>query len=140
MINTYFITYFLQLVSAASATIRQSIYNLKFRVTAMCLSLQHAGLLLLRLLQPYQKLVPHLRYTYWSSIVSYILVHIITHILCATNFIYKMWAQTSHLTRTSTCPAKLCTAINSSHNSFTFNRLDHPFLPIPHLILTGKLL
>lgn len=96
---------------------------------------------LLQLVEPYQKLVPPLRYTYWSLIVSYILDHIITHSLCAANFIYKMRAQTSpHLTRTSTCPAKLHTAINSIHHSFMINRLDHLFLPIPHLILTGKLL
>ena len=96
---------------------------------------------LLQLVQQYQKLVPPLRYIYQSPIVSYILVHIITHSLCAANFIYKVRVQTSpHLTRTSTCPAKLHTAINSSHHSFTINRLDHLFLPIPHLILTQKFL
>jgi hypothetical protein len=45
-------------------------------------------------------------------------------------------AQTSpHLTRTSNYPAELLTATISTHNYFTVNRLDHPFLPIPHLNL-----
>jgi len=69
-------------------------------------------------------------YVIGPHLVSYILFHIITHSLCAANFTYKMRVQTSpHMIRTSTCPAKLHTAINSSHNSFTINRLDHPSLP-----------
>jgi hypothetical protein len=74
--------------------------------------------------QPHQTLVPPLIYTYQSPVALYILVHIITDSLCATNFIYKMQAQTSHLTRTSTCPAELHTATISSHSYFTFNTLS----------------